>query len=85
MSIYPVRLAEWYPAKPKHGSYGTAKDQRFWHKTAKMCVEQASCRTCGKKPKWRWAWGMHSIPWGHGWEEIWCSKKCLQAKKKGAP
>jgi hypothetical protein len=82
LSIYPVRLAEWFPAKPKRNRPGETwparKERRHWHETAKFVVEQSTCCVCGKKPQYRYAWGMHAIPWGYGTEEIWCSKKCLQ-------
>ena len=77
MSIYPVRLAEWFPAKPKVHTWADASQQLSWHETAKFIVGQSHCCVCGKKPQYRYAWGMHAIPWGYGSDGIWCSKKCL--------
>lgn len=71
MSIYPVYLASWFPNKGN-------KDHLFLHQSGKMMVEYGFCKKCGKKPKWKKAWGHHSIPWGNG--DIWCSKECLRSK-----
>lgn len=67
MSIYPVYLPSWFPKKDE------------MHENAKISVKYSSCLTCGKKVKWKKAWGHHSIPWGNG--DIWCSKKCLRSTK----
>lgn len=83
MSIYPVVLSKWFPAKQKEKhTWASAEDIRNWHDAAKMCVSMSKCCVCGKKPQFRYAWGLHSIPWGYGWGEIWCSKKCLERNDK---
>jgi hypothetical protein len=71
MSIYPVKLIEWYPKK-----------KRPWvekcHYTAILItVKYASCIHCGNdKMKVKTAWGHHSIPYGHG--DVWCNEKCYR-------
>lgn len=80
MSIYYVRLSKWYPAKPKKGGdpWPTVKDKRNWYETAKMMVDMNSCHGCGKKKMdYRYAYGLHSIPWGYGTDTIYCTKRCL--------
>lgn len=75
MSIYAVKLMEWFPRPKKnqhdviHGLYDTAR----------MMVKLSRCLACGKKPKWNRAIGHHSIPWGTG--DIWCSEPCLNSNK----
>src|SRR5581483_5607817 len=83
VSIYPVRLSEWFPEKydPKK-KWADRKEQKSRYEICKMIVDMSACCVCGKKPQYRWAWGMHAIPWGYGSDEIWCSKKCLNALKK---
>ncbi len=70
MSIYPVRLSEWFPIGNDH------------HETMKFLVSNGytddgiGCKYCKKKHMhWQDAWGHHSLPWGYG--DIWCRKKCL--------
>ncbi len=66
MSIYPVRLNEWYPVGNEHYMGDM--------------MEVFKCDACGRVPNYKKAWGHHSLPWGHG--EIWCSEKCLNSGKK---
>lgn len=68
MSIYPVRLAEWFPPGDEQ------------HDTVKFMVsngygdQQVGCLHCGKiHMHWQKAWAHHSLPWGYG--DIWCSEK----------
>jgi hypothetical protein len=68
MSIYPVRLSSWFPVNDEN--HGSMRLMVKWHK----------CVTCNKsKMNWRYAYGHHSIPWGHG--DIWCSKRCFNKKR----
>ena len=67
MSIYPVRLAEWFP-------YGDEM-----HENAISIVKYCRCYGCGKKVRWKAAVGHHSLPWGHG--DLWCSWKCCEKGK----
>lgn len=68
MSIYPVRLKEWFPpGNPQH-------------KTMKFLVSNGygdmnrGCLFCGKiKMHWQRAWGHHALPYGYG--DIWCSER----------
>jgi hypothetical protein len=64
MSIYPVRLSEWFPPGDKY------------HLIMKSIVSDFSgCLHCGKKHMhWQDAIGHHAIPWGYG--DIWCRQKC---------
>jgi hypothetical protein len=71
MSIYPVRLSEWFPPN----------DEYFW--SAYTSVKYTRCLACGKKPLYSKAVGHHSIPWGHG--DIWCGWKCCKSGKTGKP
>lgn len=68
MSIYPVRLYEWFPPNDE------------MYENAECMVKFSKCIVCGKKPKYRYAIGHHSIPWGNG--DIWCTKKCFNKKIK---
>lgn len=71
MSIYPVRLNEWFPKGDEY------------HDNAKTMVKYSNCIVCGKKGKkinYKLVYGHHSIPWGNG--DIWCTKKCYKSKGK---
>ena len=68
MSIYPVKLSDWYP--PGDDKY----------EITSLLIKMSRCIACDKKLRWKSAIGHHSIPWGHG--DIWCSNKCLQSGKK---
>lgn len=78
MSIYPVKLMEWFPHPRKRKDDYENNDHLHW--TAKTSVKYAKCLACGKQPKWNRAIGHHSIPWGNG--DIWCSEKCLDSGKR---
>lgn len=65
MSIYPVRLSEWF--SPPSEQFDTC----LW------IIKQSRCYACGKKLRFKSAVGHHSIPWGNG--EIWCSWKCCKS------
>lgn len=68
MSIYPVRLSEWYPPGDEH------------HDIIKHLVSSGfgdqiqGCLHCRKKHMhWQTAYAHHSLPYGYG--DIWCNKK----------
>lgn len=67
MSIYPVKLVEWYPI---------GDDKYFGD-----IIESYRCLACMRKPRYSKAWGHHSVPFGYG--DVWCSFKCLQSNKIG--
>lgn len=69
MSIYPVKLSEWFPRGDEN------------YQNSKMMVKFGQCYKCGKKNiKYSTAFGHHSLPWGYG--DIWCSSKCYRSKSK---
>lgn len=72
MSIYPVRLNEFYPKGDEN------------HEIAKIIIKQATCQYCGKTPRYRWAIGFHSLPWGYHTDPVWCGAKCMYWGKKAA-
>jgi len=70
MSIYPVKLGEWYPKG----------DEKY-----EICfeiVKSSRCPRCGRVPKYTSAIGMHAVPWGYGCEEIFCSSRCFRRKRR---
>lgn len=70
MSIFPVRIKEWYvPEKP----FGSEIE------TLKAILPILGCSHCGKKIRWDRGYVMHSITYG-GPDGRWCSKKCLEAE-----
>jgi hypothetical protein len=72
MSIYPVKLSEWFPMGDEY------------HQTAISCLSYMRCKACGRKvTRWKKAIGHHSLPWGYG--DLWCSKKCLLSGKTARP
>lgn len=71
MSIYAVRLSEWYPVG----------DER--HDIAIAITKIIRCFACDKKVRWRAAIGPHSLPWGYG--DLWCSWKCRKSGKEAKP
>ena len=71
MSIYPVKLSEWFP-------YGD-ENYKIIHKIFKY----KRCLACRKRLKFRKVIGNHSIPWGHG--DLWCSWKCYNSGKIAKP
>lgn len=64
MSIYPVRITEWFDAEQKD--------------TLKWILPHMRCYSCGCKVKLDNGFVHHSLPWGHG--DAWCSEKCLNSK-----
>lgn len=68
MSIYAVRLAEWFPP-------GDEQHSMMKWLVSNGCTDVGQgCLFCGKKHMhWQKAWGHHSIPWGYG--DIWCSER----------
>jgi len=71
MSIYPVRLAEWFPLGDEQ------------HDICITIIECTRCLACGKRPRFKKAIGHHSLPWGYG--DLWCSEKCLNSGKTARP
>lgn len=73
MSIYPVKLSEWFPPGDEN------------HDSMKMMVRvggdsNIGCASCGKrKIRWQTAWGHHSLPWGYG--DVWCTRKCFERRR----
>jgi len=71
MSIYPVKLSEWYPPGDEHHhivKYLTSNG---------YCDLTVGCPHCGKKHMhWQEAYGHHSLPWGYG--DMWCREKCYR-------
>lgn len=70
MSIWPVRIKEWYVESKPFG------DQI---ETLKIILSVFKCDKCGKKVRWDRGYAMHSITFG-GPSGLWCSKKCLEAE-----
>lgn len=69
MSIYPVRLSEWFSIENGYDL----------HSTAYSIVQAMRCLACDKKVRWRAAIGHHSLPFGHG--DLFCSWKCCNSGK----
>ena len=67
MSIYPVKITEWYNQKTEFKSEV---------KTLKILLPNLKCHKCGNPIEWKKGYVMHSITFG-GPDEAWCSKKCL--------
>ena len=67
MSIYPVRLKNWFP-KGDHN-----------YEIVHAIVKDSKCAVCGKKPRYRYSIGYHALPWGYD-GTVWCSTKCLRSK-----
>lgn len=71
MSIYPVKLSEWYPPG----------DERF-----EICISIANfsrCLACGDKVRYSKMVGHHSLPFGNG--DLWCGWKCCNSGKEARP
>lgn len=71
MSIYPVRLIEWYPLGDEH------------HEIAKLLSDGVRCLACYKKVRWKRAIAHHALPWGYG--DVWCSWECCNSGKIAKP
>lgn len=70
MSIYPVRLSEWFPPGNEYHSIMKFMVSRGY------CDGQIGCMHCKKKHMhWQEAYGHHALPWGYG--DLWCRKKCF--------
>ena len=68
MSIYPVRLSEWFPPGNER------------HTTAFSLVSHMRCFACGGNVRWKGAWAHHSLPWGNG--DLWCRLSCLKSGRR---
>ncbi len=73
MSIYPVRLSEWFTIGDEYGSFDTAQS----------IAKTLRCLACDKRVRWKAAIGHHSLPWGYG--DLWCSWKCCKSGKVAKP
>lgn len=71
MSIYPVRLNEWFPPGDEH------------FEIVSSFVEFNRCLACGDSPNYKKAVGHHSIFVGYG--DVWCSWKCCHSGKIARP
>jgi hypothetical protein len=71
MSIYLVKLSEWYPLGDEQ------------HDTLISILSLFRCPACRKKCRFSKAVGLHSIPWGHG--EPYCGWKCAESGKIAKP
>jgi hypothetical protein len=67
MSIYPVRLKEWFPPGDEHFD------------VILMITSSGRCRACDKKTRYQSAVGDHSLMVGHGY--LYCSWKCCESGK----
>lgn len=68
MSIYPVRIKEWY-----------VKGEPFGDQipTLKSLIRHVlDCKVCGKKIPWKTGYVMHSATFG-GSYDAWCSEECF--------
>jgi hypothetical protein len=68
MSIYPVKLSEWYPPGDTY------------YENCTEIVKFNRCLACGDSINYSKAIGHHSLIYGHG--DIWCSLKCCKSNKK---
>lgn len=75
MSIYPVRIREWFPPILKSEHKEEIKENKFHRQTIRACLDFMTCMRCGGKVNMRNGWVHHSLPWGYG--DAWCSKRCL--------
>lgn len=71
MSVYTVRLSEWFPVGDDN------------HETTVWLCTLSRCLACRKRIRFRKAVGHHSLPWG--WGDIWCSWKCCRTNKIAKP
>lgn len=72
MSIYPVRLSEWFPPGDE------------MHDMAYLIVKISRCFACYKRPRWKSAVAMHALPWGYS-DEVFCSWQCCKSGKVAKP
>lgn len=68
MSIYPVKITEWYNKNTVFKSEISS---------LKIMLPNLKCYKCGGDITWGKGYVMHSITFG-GPDEAWCSKKCLK-------
>lgn len=73
MSIYPVKITEWYNKKT---AYKTEVE------TLKILLPNLKCQECGNNIEWKKGYVMHSITFG-GPDEAWCCNKCLNGERHG--
>jgi hypothetical protein len=71
MSIYPVRLSEWFPVN----------DEYF--QIISSIIDCSRCEACGSKIRFKAAVGHHSLMVGVS--SIWCSWKCCHSGKIAKP
>jgi hypothetical protein len=71
MSIYPVRLSEWFP-------FGDEMREILV-----SIVNSTRCLACGDRVRLNKAVGHHSLCWGNG--DLWCSWKCCKSGKVARP
>lgn len=71
MSIYPVRLSEWFPPGDEHFDVIVS------------IVNYSRCLACDSKLRYKGAVGHHSLMVGVG--DTWCSWKCCQSGKIAKP
>lgn len=69
MSIYAVKLNEWYPI----GDTNYIGD----------VISSYRCLACGSKIRYSKAWGHHSVPFGCG--DTWCTEKCFHSGRVARP
>lgn len=55
------------------------QQEQFLRAATKSVVEAMNCAECGKKPKFRYAWGSETIPHGYQDDVVWCCKRCYAA------
>lgn len=72
MSIYPVRLRDWFPP-------ASDQDECYLFSTILSIILHSRCYACDKKLRYQSAVGHHALPWGYG--DIWCSWRCCKSGK----
>lgn len=71
MSIYPVKLCEWFP--PDSVCFSIIYS----------LIKTARCHACGSKCRFKAAVGSHSLPWGNG--DLFCNWECCNSGKVAKP
>jgi hypothetical protein len=71
MSIYPVRLSEWFP-------FG---DDNY--EVIASITKHIRCLACGEKVRYKASVGHHSLMVGYG--DLWCGWKCCRSGKIAKP
>lgn len=72
MSIFPVKISEWY------GAY----KYRELYRLAEALAEGRTCSVCGADVTIESMWAYHSFPYGYFMDDVWCSEDCLLAESK---